>query len=93
MKIRAFWNVAPCSLAGIDRRFRGAYRPDDGGSQHLKRRSAPTGLHGTTSQKALIPNNELIRLSRHPIERKHWNKPEGGVLRTRTVGHMHLPLI
>jgi hypothetical protein len=25
MKIRAFWDVAPCSLVGIDRRFRGAY--------------------------------------------------------------------
>jgi hypothetical protein len=25
MKIRAFWDVAPCSLAEVDRRFRGAY--------------------------------------------------------------------
>jgi hypothetical protein len=36
MKIRAFWDVAPCSL-GVDRRFKGAYcihhhRPDVGGS-------------------------------------------------------------
>jgi hypothetical protein len=42
MKIRAFWNISPCSLVVIDRRFRGAYylhhqdnnRPDDGGSTH-----------------------------------------------------------
>jgi hypothetical protein len=47
-KIRAFWDVAPCSLVGADRRFRGAYclyhqgddwcsthHPDDGGSTHL----------------------------------------------------------
>jgi hypothetical protein len=25
MKIRAFWYVAPCSLVGVDQRFRGAY--------------------------------------------------------------------
>jgi hypothetical protein len=25
MKIRAFWDVAPCSLIGVDRRFRGLY--------------------------------------------------------------------
>jgi hypothetical protein len=24
-KIRAFWGIAPCSLVGIDRRFRGTY--------------------------------------------------------------------
>jgi hypothetical protein len=34
MKIRAFWGVSPCSL-GVDRRFRGAYCPDDGGGTHL----------------------------------------------------------
>jgi hypothetical protein len=27
MNIRAFWDVAPCSLAGVDRIFRGAYCP------------------------------------------------------------------
>jgi hypothetical protein len=25
MEIRALWDVAPCSLVGLDRRFRGAY--------------------------------------------------------------------
>jgi hypothetical protein len=25
MRIRAFWNLAPCSLVGVDRRFRDAY--------------------------------------------------------------------
>jgi hypothetical protein len=25
MKVTVFWNVAPCSLIEIDRRFRGAY--------------------------------------------------------------------
>jgi hypothetical protein len=33
-----FWDVAPCSLVEIYRRFRGSCcddRPDDGGSKHL----------------------------------------------------------
>jgi hypothetical protein len=25
MKVRVFWNIEPCSLAGVDRRFRDAY--------------------------------------------------------------------
>jgi hypothetical protein len=42
MKIRAFWDISPCSLVGVDRRFRGMYclhhhhqSDDDGGSTHL----------------------------------------------------------
>jgi hypothetical protein len=43
MKIAVFWDVAPCSLVGTDRRFRGAYcfhhqdddHPDDGSSKIL----------------------------------------------------------
>jgi hypothetical protein len=39
-KTTVFWDVAPCSLIEVYRRFRGAYcllmhRPDDGGSMHL----------------------------------------------------------
>jgi hypothetical protein len=61
--MRAFWDVAPCSLVGVDRRFRGAYclhyqdgeyhpliiidHPDDEGSTE-------TRLLGVISQKALI---------------------------------------
>jgi hypothetical protein len=39
MKFRVFWNETPCSLAGVNRRFRGAYclhhQGDDEGSTHL----------------------------------------------------------
>jgi hypothetical protein len=38
MKMTAFWDIAPCSLIDVYRRFRGAYcrdRPDDGDSRHL----------------------------------------------------------
>jgi hypothetical protein len=40
LKFRVFCDVAPCSLVGVDRRFRGAYclshqSRDDGGSTHI----------------------------------------------------------
>jgi hypothetical protein len=36
MKIRVFWNIAPCSFVVVDRHFRGAYCDDrPGGSTHL----------------------------------------------------------
>jgi hypothetical protein len=41
VKLRVFWDVAPCSQVDFDRPFRGAYclyhqdRPDDGGNMHL----------------------------------------------------------
>jgi hypothetical protein len=56
MKIRTFWDVAPCSFFGVDRRFRGAYclhNQDDLMIQYafLRSRSTPS-LHGATSQQA-----------------------------------------
>jgi hypothetical protein len=30
MKMRAGWDIAPCSLVGVDRRFRGLYCPHNG---------------------------------------------------------------
>jgi len=59
MKIRAFWDVAPCSL-GVDRRFRGAYCLHHQGVDRwrqyapLKRRSTSTRLHGATSQMTTL---------------------------------------
>jgi hypothetical protein len=39
LKIRAFWDITPCSLVGVGRRFRGVYclhpHPDDGDSKHF----------------------------------------------------------
>jgi hypothetical protein len=45
-KLIAFYDIAPCSVVEVDRRFSGAYchqgddgggthRPEDGGSKHL----------------------------------------------------------
>jgi hypothetical protein len=57
MKIRAFWDVAPCNL-GVDRRLRGVYCLHHQGNRPtqyapLKRRSTPR-LHGAITQEALI---------------------------------------
>jgi hypothetical protein len=58
MKMTVFWDIWPCSIIEVDRRFRCVYclhqgeRPDDGGKP-LKRRSTYTRLHGAISQKAL----------------------------------------
>jgi hypothetical protein len=53
--MKAFWDVAPCSLVEVDRRFKGAHclhhQGDDGTS--LKRRST-SRLHGAIIWKALI---------------------------------------
>jgi hypothetical protein len=36
MKTAVFWDAAPCSVVNIDRCFREAYCPDDGGSKILQ---------------------------------------------------------
>jgi hypothetical protein len=58
MKMAVFWDVAPCGLVDIDRRFRGAYclhhhhHLDNAGQlPPLKRRSVFTRQHDTISQK------------------------------------------
>jgi hypothetical protein len=43
MKMRVFWDIAPCSLAGVERRFR-----------RLKFQSTPVRLHSAICQKTLI---------------------------------------
>jgi hypothetical protein len=72
MEMKVFCDVAPCSLVGADRRFRGAYslhlQGDDGGSRHLW--NVGTLQRGYT---ALCP----IRLSysncmqQHKVARSH----------------------
>jgi hypothetical protein len=59
MKIIAFWDIAPCSLVEIDRRFRGVYCLHQGDGlwrqyASLKRRSTSVRLHGAVFQKAII---------------------------------------
>jgi hypothetical protein len=68
MKMIAFLNVGSCSLVDIYRRFRGVYRPVDGGSTHLwRRRSAPTtALHPRNLPGRLFGAENVIFLSDSP---------------------------
>jgi hypothetical protein len=59
MKVKALWDIVPCSLVGVDRRFRDAcylhHHPDDEGSTHLLNlvfSNETTSCY--TSQKPLI---------------------------------------
>jgi hypothetical protein len=55
--ITVFLDAALCSLIEIDRRFRGAYYPDDG--LPMKSRPTFTTLHDETSQKTVIFNKRI----------------------------------
>jgi hypothetical protein len=35
LRMRAFWDIAPCSLVGVDRRFKGAYCPHHQGDSSV----------------------------------------------------------
>jgi hypothetical protein len=70
----AFWDIAPCSLVEVDRRFRGAYclhHQDDELIAlmiiaPLKRRSISTTLHGAIFQKAVyFPTRRNENLKSH----------------------------
>jgi hypothetical protein len=57
--MRVFWDIAPYSLIGADRRFRGTYchhpdSPDDGGRMDVSKRRPTPRLHGALSQKTLM---------------------------------------
>jgi hypothetical protein len=55
LKTTAFWDVAPCTLMEVDRRFRGAScLHHQATNRPLKRRSTSTRQHGAASQKAVI---------------------------------------
>jgi hypothetical protein len=53
-EISVFWHLDPCSLVGIDGRIASIIRRWLRQYAPLKRRSAPTTLHGAISQKTFI---------------------------------------
>jgi hypothetical protein len=59
MNTIACWEIAPCNILVVDRRFRGVYYlhyQGDGWRQYapLKRRSTTRRLHGAIPQKVII---------------------------------------
>jgi hypothetical protein len=59
MKMTVFWDVAPCSLVEVYRRFRGTYCLNHQGDD----RSIPTRLHGAISQKTVIIEEQMFARS------------------------------
>jgi hypothetical protein len=66
LKMRAFWDIAPCNLVGVDRRFRGAYclhHHPDGGSPHFSNVSLLQWDYSTLYLRKLLsshsPQSEL----------------------------------
>jgi hypothetical protein len=58
MKMTAFWDMAPCSLVAVDRRFRGAYllhhpRPENGAERTQRNISEGYHIHCIYSQMLL----------------------------------------
>jgi hypothetical protein len=65
MKITALWDVAPCSLVEIGRRFKGAMALRVEAVSRLKCPSLSARLHGATSQKEAI---FITYLQRTPLK-------------------------
>jgi hypothetical protein len=79
MKMRVFWDIAPCTLSGVDRRFRGAHclhhHPDDGGSTHSQ-----TSVYSNKTTRRYIPEDSHLQVNTHSIilfnkidKRETWN--------------------
>jgi hypothetical protein len=60
MKRPVFWEVVPCSLVEVHRRFRGAYCPHHQGV-HMLEALACTIIHGATSLKTVIFKLAAVR--------------------------------
>jgi hypothetical protein len=58
MKITAFWDIPPCSLVEVDRRFRAVALIK---YAHLKRRSTLTILYDAVPLKAVIYTLAAVR--------------------------------
>jgi hypothetical protein len=72
MKMAAFWDVAPCSLVWVDRRFRGAYCPYQQGG-------------GAISQKAVICKGRKVWISNWALFCNlefTWSNPDQAIVRT-----------
>jgi hypothetical protein len=79
IKKRVFWDISPCSLAGVDRLFIRAYCVHHQGGEYSTR------LHGTISQKTLISKKKLLTpkyLSLIPV---FWHDHHGDVVLTEFV--------
>jgi hypothetical protein len=62
LKFRVFWDVAPCSQVGVDRRLRGA---DDGGS------TSETSVTTNLTTRRYIPGDSKLHTRRRENVKSH----------------------
>jgi hypothetical protein len=69
-KFTVFWDVAPCSLIGVDRRFRGAY------CHHALMMEAvstsETSVHSNATTRCYIPEDCKLHTRRRENLKTHW---------------------
>jgi hypothetical protein len=75
LKIRAFWDVAPCSLVGVDRRFRGSHclhHQDDESIVTMEAvRTSETSLYSNETTRRYIPEGSNFHISRRENPKSH----------------------
>jgi hypothetical protein len=66
MSIRAFWDAAPCSFVGVDRRFKGAYCLHHQGDESFIAlmmevvRTSETPVYSTETARRYIPGGCIL---------------------------------
>jgi hypothetical protein len=77
MKIRAFWDEAPCSLVEIERRFRGAYclhLQDDECLTMVAIRTTETSVYSNETTRRYIPEGSNLHTPRRCENLKSHNE-------------------
>jgi hypothetical protein len=60
LKIRAFWDIQPCSLLGVDRRFRGVYCLHHQSDEILLVRTFETSVYFNETTRCYIPKSSNL---------------------------------
>jgi hypothetical protein len=70
MKMRTLWDVAPCSLVGLDRRFRGAYclHHQVYDSMH----TLETSLYTSETTPRCIPEGSRLQIKPTLVRNRLW---------------------
>jgi hypothetical protein len=69
MKLRVFWDIAPCSHVEVDRRFRGAYCLHHQWALMMETvHTSETSVNFNASTKRYIPEDSKLHMSRRLLQ-------------------------
>jgi hypothetical protein len=69
MKFRVFWDIALCSIIGMDRRFRGAYFLHHQGDKYMEAvRTSETSVHSNETTRRYIPEDSILHTRRENLK-------------------------